>query len=146
MQSTYLDDDQHRDVASLVPEWRGAVEDQSNAVINDHLASSQPSIVGRVSRAFARFSIAVLIGVGATLAWQSYRDSAREALSTQIPSLRWLSVSTGTVTPDAQRSEQNTAAPQSAPPPQTAAPVAVSIPEWRNLNLWSAISLQCGIA
>jgi hypothetical protein len=126
MQSTYVDDDQHRDVASLVPEWRGAVEDQSNAVINDHLASSQPSIVSRVFRAFARFSIAVLIGVGATLAWQSY--------GVQVPSLRWLSVATTTVTPDVQRSAQNTAAPQSVPLPQTASPVAASIPELAQLE------------
>jgi hypothetical protein len=124
MQSTYVDDDQHRDT----------VEEQSDAFNNDHLANRNPAIGGRIFWAFARFSVAVLIGVGATLAWQSYGDNVREALSTQFPSLRWLSVSTGTVTPDAQRSAQNTAAPQSVPPPQTAAPVAVSIPELAQLE------------
>src|SRR6476620_8021462 len=102
MQSTYVDDDQHRDAASLVPEWPSAVEDQSNAAVNDHLASSQPSIVGRVFRVVARFAIAVLIGVGATLAWQSYGDKAREMLSIQFPSLSWLSVPTTTLSPDGQ--------------------------------------------
>jgi hypothetical protein len=86
MQSAYLDDDQHHDPASLVPEWQGAVEDQSNAVINDHLASGKPSKASRLLRASGAFLIAVFIGVGATLAWQSYASNAT--------SLRWFSAST----------------------------------------------------
>jgi hypothetical protein len=42
-------------------------------------------------------------------------------LSTQVPSLGWLLVSTTTLTPDGQGSAQNAAVPQSAPIPQTAA-------------------------
>jgi len=34
-----------------------------------------------------RFSITILIGVGITLAWQSYGDAAREMLATQAPGL-----------------------------------------------------------
>lgn len=123
MRSTYVDDDQHHDT----------MEDQSDAFINDHLASSQPSIGGRMFRALARFFVAVLIGVGATLAWQSYGDNAREALGTQVPSLRWLSGSTATVTPNVPRSAQSTATPQSIPIPQTAPPV-VAIPELAQLE------------
>jgi hypothetical protein len=44
---------------------------------NDHLASDRPSIGRRIFRALARFFIAVLIGVGATLAWQSHGDDAK---------------------------------------------------------------------
>ena len=36
------------------------------------------------------FFIAVLIGVGATLAWQSYGDVAREMVAARVPTLAWL--------------------------------------------------------
>jgi hypothetical protein len=55
----------------------------------------RPSIGRRMFRTLARFSIAVLIGVGATLGWQSYGDAAKEMLVAQVPALDWvLSVST----------------------------------------------------
>ncbi|UPK06047.1 hypothetical protein [Bradyrhizobium sp. 170] len=59
------------------------------------LASGRPSIGRRILRTLTRFSIAVLIGVGATLGWQSYGDAAKEMLIAQAPALAWvLSVST----------------------------------------------------
>ena len=59
------------------------------------LASGRPSIGTRIFRALTRFSIAVLIGVGATLGWQSYGDEAKEMLVARAPTLAWvLSVST----------------------------------------------------
>ena len=57
------------------------------------VASGRPSIGRRIFRSLTRFSIAVLIGVGATLGWQS--DTAKEMLVAQAPVLAWvLSVST----------------------------------------------------
>jgi hypothetical protein len=57
------------------------------------LASGRPSIGRRIFRTLARFTIAVLIGVGATLGWQS--DAAKEMLVARAPTLAWvLSVST----------------------------------------------------
>jgi hypothetical protein len=57
------------------------------------LASGRPSIGRRIFRSLTRFSIAVLIGVGATLGWQS--DAAKEMLVARAPMLAWvLSVST----------------------------------------------------
>ena len=50
-------------------------------------ASRRPSIGRRMLRTLVRFSIAVLIGVGATLGWQSYGDEAREILIAQAPAL-----------------------------------------------------------
>jgi len=41
-------------------------------------------------RAVVRFFIAVFIGVGTTLAWQSYGDEAKEMVKTGAPSLAWL--------------------------------------------------------
>ena len=59
------------------------------------LASGRPSIRRRIFRTLTRFSIAVLIGVGATLSWQSYGDAAKEMLVARAPTLAWvLSVST----------------------------------------------------
>jgi hypothetical protein len=62
---------------------------------NDQVASERPSVGRRIFRIPTRFFIAVLIGVGGTLAWQSYGDAAREMVAAQAPTLAWLlSVST----------------------------------------------------
>jgi hypothetical protein len=53
-------------------------------------AIARPSIGRRMSRTLIRFSIAVLIGVGATLGWQSYGEEAREILIAQAPTLGML--------------------------------------------------------
>jgi hypothetical protein len=50
-------------------------------------ASGRPSIGKRMFRSLVRFSIAVLVGVGGTLGWQSYGDEAREMLVGQAPAL-----------------------------------------------------------
>ena len=50
-------------------------------------ASGRPSIGKRMFRTLVRFSIAVLIGVGGTLGWQSYGDEAREMLVARAPAL-----------------------------------------------------------
>ena len=61
---------------------------------DDQVASDRPSVGRRIFRTLARFFIAVFIGVGGTLAWQSHGDSAREMIA-RAPSLAWLlSVST----------------------------------------------------
>jgi hypothetical protein len=60
---------------------------------DDHIVSDRPG--RRIFRTLTRFFIAVLIGIGATLGWQSHGDAAREMVVAQAPSLGWLlSVST----------------------------------------------------
>jgi hypothetical protein len=54
------------------------------------VASDRPSIGRRIFRTLTRFSIAVLIGIGATLAWQSHGDAAREMVVARAPTLAWL--------------------------------------------------------
>src|SRR4029450_9998555 len=44
----------------------------------------------RIIRTLSRFFTAVLLGVGATLAWQSHGDEAKEMVRTRAPSLSWL--------------------------------------------------------
>jgi hypothetical protein len=50
-------------------------------------ANNRPSTIRQKSRALARFSVVVLIGVGVTLAWQSYGSEMARAWA---PSLGWL--------------------------------------------------------
>jgi hypothetical protein len=89
------------------------------------LASGRPSIGRRIFRTLTRFSIAVLIGVGATLGWQSYGDAAKEMLVARAPTLAWmLSVST---------TKSPIVAATSTDPTQQLAP-------------WRPISMSCGAA
>ena len=54
---------------------------------NAQSRSDRPSTSRRLTRSFVRVFLAVLIGVGGTLAWQSYGG---EMLRTWAPSLGWL--------------------------------------------------------
>ena len=63
--------------------------------LDEQVASDRPSIGRRIFRSLTRFSLAVLIGVGATLGWQSYGNAAREMIVARAPTLAWwLPVST----------------------------------------------------
>jgi hypothetical protein len=53
----------------------------------------RPSVGRRIFRTLTRFVVTVLIGVGGTLAWQSYGDMAREMVAAQAPALAWLAPS-----------------------------------------------------
>jgi hypothetical protein len=57
---------------------------------DDQVASARPPIGRRIFGTLARFFIVVLIGVGATLAWQSYGDEAKQILLARAPTLGWL--------------------------------------------------------
>jgi hypothetical protein len=62
----------------------------SAAVKNAESTAKKRSVGRRPMRAVVHFFIAILIGVGATLAWQSYGDEAKEMVRTWAPSLAWL--------------------------------------------------------
>lgn len=53
-------------------------------------AVARPSIGRRMFRSLFRFTITVLIGVGATLGWQSYGEEIREVLIAQAPAVGML--------------------------------------------------------
>jgi hypothetical protein len=62
-------------------------------------------IVRRISRAIVRYSIVFLIGIGATLAWQSYSNEAMEMVRMEVPWVAWLLPdSTAKLPPDGQTS------------------------------------------
>src|ERR1035437_859094 len=106
---------------------------------NDQFASDRPSIGRRIFRSLARFSIAALIGVGATFAWQSQGDEAKEMVRTWAPSLGWLISVSKTKSPSdvdvaaeqssapaGQVSAQDAELPQPAPVTQGPAPAAAA--------------------
>lgn len=132
MRATFVTEKNH-DSATLVPESEILTERQSNGSASNLLIGVEPSIVRRLLGAGARFSIAVLIGVCATLLWQSFGKEAREMLSTQVPSLRWLSDATATSTLDSQAVAKKTAGPQS-PSATGAAATAINPPELAQLE------------
>ena len=71
--------------------WLGAVRShRSSNPKNDQFVRDELSIGRRISRTLARFLFVVLIGVGITLAWQSYREEAKEVVRTWVPSLAWV--------------------------------------------------------
>src|SRR5258708_29618822 len=57
---------------------------------NDPFPNGQPSLRKRASRALSRFLAIFCVGVGTTLAWQSYGDAAREMIANSYPQLGWL--------------------------------------------------------
>jgi hypothetical protein len=73
-----------------IPNKRSIHSPHSSRFRNRQVASGRPSIGTRIFRTVTRFFIAVLIGVGATLGWQSHGDAAREMLLTRAPALAWL--------------------------------------------------------
>jgi len=52
--------------------------------ITDNPAHAKP-----VSRGFARYMLAICIGVAATLAWQSYGQATKQIIATRAPELGW---------------------------------------------------------
>jgi hypothetical protein len=57
--------------------------------IYDRLVAIENKMKKRGSRGFGRYLFAILIGVTATLAWQSYGDSAKQIIVTRAPELGW---------------------------------------------------------
>ena len=53
-------------------------------------ASDGPSTARRITRAFARYFFAVLVGVAAALGWQYYGDDAMEMVRARDPWLGWM--------------------------------------------------------
>jgi hypothetical protein len=78
------------DTSDRVHSLRPGASQRSPGTRHDLFKSEGPSITKRMFRALARFFVAVLIGVCATLAWQSYGDEATEMVRSGVPSIGWL--------------------------------------------------------
>jgi hypothetical protein len=109
--------------------------------IYDRLGAIENQMKRRGSGGFARFLLAICIGVAATLAWQSYGEAAKQMFAAKAPELGWspetkqmiakwveqLGWTKPPATPAVRSSATET--PQAAPVAQTApAAVAPSVP------------------
>src|SRR5215467_6436795 len=65
------------------------VEASEHKAIHDRLAAIENQTKRRGSRGFTGYLVAVLIGVAATLAWQSYGDAGKQVIATKAPELGW---------------------------------------------------------
>jgi hypothetical protein len=93
-------------------------------------AEGTPSMGRRMIRAVVRFCIAALIGVGATLAWQSHGDQASEIIKAWAAPLGQLWAASPTKSaPEIPLAAAQTAIPVQTPPASTgqAAPAAASM-------------------
>jgi hypothetical protein len=57
--------------------------------IYDRLGAIEDQMKRRSSGAFARYLLAILIGVAAALAWQSYGSAAKQIIATRAPEFGW---------------------------------------------------------
>jgi hypothetical protein len=64
-------------------------EASERKAIYDRLVAIENAMKKRGSRRFGRYLVAILIGVVATLAWQSYSESAKQIIATRAPELGW---------------------------------------------------------
>ncbi|MGA8693286.1 MAG: hypothetical protein WB689_05465, partial [Xanthobacteraceae bacterium] len=64
-------------------------EASERKAIYDRLVAIENEMKRRSSRGFARYLVAIVIGVAATLAWQSYGESAKQIIATRAPELGW---------------------------------------------------------
>ena len=64
-------------------------ETSERRAIYSRLVAIEKEMKKRGSRRFSRYLVAILIGIGATLAWQSYGDAAKGAIATKATELGW---------------------------------------------------------
>jgi hypothetical protein len=65
------------------------LEASERKAIHERLVTIENQTKRRGSRGFTRYLVAVLIGVAATLAWQSYGDAGKQVIATEAPELGW---------------------------------------------------------
>jgi len=74
---------------SIVPDGKTNgldVEDVENV---NYRKKPEGNMKGRGSRGFARYLLAICIGVAGTLAWQSYCDAIKQIIAARAPELGW---------------------------------------------------------
>ena len=72
------------DLDNLIPRV-SRLDDETS----DRVRAAESRTKRRSSRGFARFLVAICIGVAGTLAWQSYGQAAKQMLAAKAPELGW---------------------------------------------------------
>ena len=83
---------------------------RASIAANNRIVGRRPSLAKRMLHGTARFLLAVLIGIGATLSWQSYGAQAQKIIGTRYPSLAWLAALSPTPSDTATPSSPDAAA------------------------------------
>ena len=77
---------------SIVPD--GKINDEPRLDLEDvknanYRTKPEGNMKRRGSRGFARFLVAICIGIAGTLAWQSYGDAIKQIIAARAPELGW---------------------------------------------------------
>ena len=104
---------------------------------SDRVRAMESRTKRRSSRGFARFLVAICIGVAGTLAWQSYGEVTKQIMAASAPELGWSPEAKQMIASWVQQlgwaklatGPENTAAQRPVPKMTQAAPVAQTAPE-----------------
>jgi hypothetical protein len=105
-------------------------EASERKAIYDRLVAIENAMKKRGSRRFGRYLVAILIGVAATLAWQSYGESAKQIIATRAPELGWSPEAKQMIATSIQRigwTKPPAGPEKQAPPVAQTAPTAPSL-------------------
>jgi hypothetical protein len=96
----------------------------------DRVRAMESRTKRRSSRGFARFLVAICIGVAGTLAWQSYGEATKQIIATRAPQLGWSPESKQMIASGIQQLgwTKPSAGPENTAPQQTVAPQASTAP------------------
>jgi hypothetical protein len=116
---------------------RKAIHDRLRAIDNQTKRTPESQAKRRGSRAFVRYLVAICVGVAATLAWQSYGETAKQIVATRAPELGWSPEVKQMIASGIQQlgwtkpaaGPESTAVRSSVPAAPQAAPVAQTAPE-----------------
>jgi hypothetical protein len=100
---------------------------------NNRFSRTRPSRGRRAFSAFVRFLITLGIGIGGTLAWQSYGDQARQIIATAYPEqLGWVAPQAATPASGAQNASATVASPDASAAVASPAPAPSIDPQELN--------------
>jgi hypothetical protein len=97
---------------------------------SDRVPAMESRTKRRTSRGFARFLVAICIGVVGTLAWQSYGEATKQIIATRAPELGWSPEAKQMIASGIQQLgwTKPSAGPENTAPQQTVAPKASTAP------------------
>ena len=135
VQPSPLEEDEPMESDDLRPGITSYLDHEASErkAIHDHLVAIENEMKKRGSRRFGRYLVAILIGVAATLAWQSYGESVKQIIATRAPELGWspqakqmiASWTLGWTKPPASSEKQASPVAQTAPTTPTLDPSQV---------------------
>ena len=114
------------DLDNLIPRVN-RLDDKTS---DDRVRAMESRTKRRSSRGFARFLVAICIGVVGTLAWQSYGEATKQIIATRAPELGWSPEAKQMIASGIQQLgwTKPSAGPENTAPQQTVAPKASTAP------------------